>query len=448
MNENPFNGGPFWNGPSGGGGDLEKLMKDLQEMFRGQKDKRGAGGGPSQDSQGPERFDSNGNPVKKKRRGGSAAKGVGLVIAAAAVVFLGMNSYYVLDEENYAVVTTLGSPQAESQAGLHLKIPFVQNVRFVSKGIKGMPIGYDLETGESNEAESVMITRDFNFVNTDFYLEYMVDDPVKYLYASTEPEATLKMLAQSYIRDTVGTCDVDDVITTGKAEIQSAIKEKLTNRMIQEDIGLAVVNITIQDAFPPTTEVMNAFKNVENAKQGKETAINNANKDRNEKIPQAEAECDQIIKSAEAEKEARINEAEGQVARFEQMYQEYSKYPLITKQRMFYETMEELLPSMKVYIVDESGTQKLLPLESFTSSMESGAGTGGAAAGSAGAAAAGGSGAGGGTAARGGSAAAGGSPGADAGSGTDTGTEIGAIGAPGTGSSSARIETGREEAAA
>ncbi len=110
---------------------------------------------------------------------------------------------------------------------------------------------------------------------------------------------------------------------------------------------------------------MNAFKNVENAKQGKETAINNANKDRNEKIPQAEAECDQIIKIAEAEKEARINEANGQVSRFEQMYAEYSKYPLITRQRMFYESMEDLLPGMKVYIVDEDGTQKLLPLDSF-----------------------------------------------------------------------------------
>ena len=140
--------------------------------------------------------------------------------------------------------------------------------------------------------------------------------------------------------------------------------------MIQEDIGLAVVNITIQDAFPPTTEVMNAFKNVENAKQGKETAINNANKDRNEKIPLAEAECDQIIKNAEAQKQARINEAQGQVARFEQMYAEYSKYPLITRQRMFYETMEELMPSLKVYIVDEEGTQKLLPLESFTGSIQ------------------------------------------------------------------------------
>ena len=178
-------------------------------------------------------------------------------------------------------------------------------------------------------------------------------------------ESTLKMLAQSYIRDTVGIYNVDDVITTGKAVIQSEIKEKLTNRMIAEDIGLSVVNLTIQDAFPPTDEVLSAFKNVENAKQGKETAVNNANKDRNEKIPQAEAQCDKILKAAEAEKQARINEAEGQAARFEQMYAEYEKYPLITRQRMFYEAMEEVLPDLKVYVTD-GGTQTLLPLDSFS----------------------------------------------------------------------------------
>ncbi len=313
----------------------------------------------------PERFDSKGNPVRRFR----PFRGIFAGLVVLLLLLAGMNSYYMLDEENYAVVMTLGSAEAVSQAGLHFKIPFIQRVQRVSKGIKGMPIGYSLETQESIDEESVMITKDFNFVNTDFYLEYMVNDPVKYLYASAEPEATLKMLAQSYIRDTVGIYNVDDVITTGKALIQSEIKEKLTNRMIEEDIGLSVVNITIQDAFPPTTEVMNAFKNVENAKQGKETAINNANKDRNEKIPLAEAECDQIIKNAEAEKEARIKEAQGQVSRFEQMYAEYSKYPLITKQRMFYETMEELLPEMRVYLVDESGTQKLLPLDNFLSSV-------------------------------------------------------------------------------
>lgn len=396
MNQNPFGGNPFE--------DILKKIRDLEQQNGANNGQQSTYGNEQQNDNstehspyteqspqnpfeevlekikrrqqkktkrktqdnGPEKFDSNGRPMRKNRN----FKGAGVAFLTLVLVYGVMNCYYMLDEENYAVVTTLGSAKAESQAGLHFKIPFIQRVRKVSKGIKGMAIGYIPETGESVDEESIMITKDFNFVNTDFYLEYMVNDPVKYLYASVQPEATLKMLAQSYIRDTVGIYNVDDVITTGKALIQSEIKEKLTNRMIEEDIGLSVVNITIQDAFPPTTEVMNAFKNVENAKQGKETAINNANKDRNEKIPQAEAECDQIIKNAEAEKESRINEANGQVARFEQMYAEYSKYPLITKQRMFYETMEELLPSMKVYIVDEDGTQKMLPLDSFTQSMQ------------------------------------------------------------------------------
>lgn len=344
---------------------LDEIIRLLRERFRSGQTKRAAGNNDLY-GDGPERFDSNGNPVNKKKLKFPKV-GVGIILLGLIVFFTINDMYYVLDEENYAVVTTLGSARTESQAGLHFKIPVVQNVYFVSKGIKGMAIGYDVDTNYSIDEESIMITRDFNFVNTDFYMEYMVNDPVKYLFAAVDPEATLKMLAQSYIRDTVGIYDVDAVITTGKAAIQSEIKEKLTNRMIQEDIGLSVVNITIQDAFPPTDEVMNAFKNVENAKQGKETAINNANKDRNEKIPLAEAECDKIIKNAEADKQARINEAQGQVSRFEQMYEEYGKYPLITRQRMFYETMEELLPSMKIYIVDEGGTQKLLPLDAFSS---------------------------------------------------------------------------------
>ena len=92
-----------------------------------------------------------------------------------------------------------------------------------------------------------------------------------------------------------------------------------------------LVNVTIQDAEPPTAEIMEAFKNVETAKQGKETAINNANKYRNEKLPTAEAEADKIIKEAEAYKQERINEATGQVARFNAMYEEYIKNPTKTK---------------------------------------------------------------------------------------------------------------------
>ena len=200
-----------------------------------------------------------------------------------------------------------------------------------------------------------MITSDFNFVNVDFYVEYKVSDPVKYLYNSKQPTEILKNIAQSCIRTVVSNYTVDDVITTGKNEIQASIKEMIVEKLEQQDIGLMLVNISMQDAEPPTAEVIEAFKAVETAKQGKETAINNANKYQNEQIPQAKAKADQIIQDAEATKQKRINEATAQVVRFNEMYEEYVKNPLITKQRMFYETMEDVLPGVKLIIDDGSG---------------------------------------------------------------------------------------------
>jgi membrane protease subunit HflK len=213
-----------------------------------------------------------------------------------------------------------------------------------------------------------MITSDFNFVNVDFYVEYRVTDPVKALYASENYEAVLKTIAQSSIRAEIGSYPVDSVITTGKSEIQANIKDKISRHLEQHDIGITLINITIQDAEPPTAEVLEAFMNVESAKQGAETAVNNANKYRNEQIPAAEAEVDKVLKEVESTKEARINEAQGQASRFNEIYNEYKKYPLITKQRMFYEAMEELLPDLKV-IIDgsESGTEKILPIEPLIS---------------------------------------------------------------------------------
>ena len=119
---------------------------------------------------------------------------------------------------------------------------------------------------------------------------------------------------------------------------------------------------------------------MENAKQGKETSINKANQKRNEDIPAARAQVDETLKTAQAQAEERVNEAKGQVARLNELYAEYQKYPLITKQRMFYETMEEILPDMKVIIEKSDGTtQTMLPLESFANLSETektGTGTG------------------------------------------------------------------------
>lgn len=99
----------------------------------------------------------------------------------------------------------------------------------------------------------------------------------------------------------IASYNVDEVLTTGKGEIQSKIKEMILNQMEEQDLGIQLVNITIQDSEPPTEEVMKAFKEVETAKQGKETALNNANKYRNEKLPEAQAQADQIIQDAEAQ---------------------------------------------------------------------------------------------------------------------------------------------------
>ena len=289
-----------------------------------------------------------------------------LVVLAFFVIYLLLGSIYSLKENEYAVITTFGVPKIEEESGIHLKLPYVQRLARVPKTINGFPIGYDATTGESKDSESFMITRDYNFVNVDFYIEYRVTDPVKYLYASESPISILKNLTQSYIRDTIGLYDVDSVITTGKNEIQATIKEKIITRLETEDLGVQLVNITIQDAEPPTTEVIDAFKNVENAKQGKDTSINKANQKRNEDIPAARALADETVKTAQATAKERVNEAKGQTARLNELYTEYQKYPLVTKQRMFYETMEEILPGMKVIIEKSNGTtQTMLPLESF-----------------------------------------------------------------------------------
>ncbi len=279
----------------------------------------------------------------------------GIIFALVLVVFLGLNSFYTINEQENAVVETLGVPEAITSSGLHFKIPFIQQSHIVDMTVKSFSVGYDLNTDETIIEESLMITSDFNFVNVDFYVEYQVTDPVQYLYASQNPEFILKNITQSYIRDTIGLYPVDDVITTGKNQIQAEIKEKIINRMESENIGLQLVNITIQDAEPPTTEVIDAFKNVETAKQEADTIVNNANKYRSEQIPAAEAQADQVLQEAEAQMESRINEANGQASRFNALYEEYALFPLITKERMYYETLEEILPGMRVIIQDESG---------------------------------------------------------------------------------------------
>ncbi len=311
---------------------------------------------------------------KKTMNPAKLGKGIAVVVIVLVLLFLVGGSFYTIREEEQAVVCTLGSPKAVSTPGLHFKIPVIQTVDKVNTTIRGFSIGYS-STGDSDEA--MMITSDYNFIHVDFYAEYRVTDPVKALYASEDPEEILKNIAQNCIRTTIGSYGVDSVLTTGKNEIQSNIKQMILDKLETYDIGIQLVNITIQDAEPPTEEVSAAFKEVETAKQGKETSVNNANKYRNEQIPAAEAEVDRILQEAEAQKQERINEANGQVARFNSLFEEYVKFPEVTKKRMFYEAMEEVLPDLKVVIESSDGNMTtMLPLESFVATDEAAASVG------------------------------------------------------------------------
>ena len=268
-------------------------------------------------------------------------------------------SFYTLSETESAVVTTLGQAAVNNNKGLQFKIPFIQKVTKINTTVRSMEIGY-YETGEGSyrnvENESIMITSDMNFVDIDFYVTYQVTDPLQYMYASDNPELILKNLIQSTIRGTVSAYTVDSALTTGKSDIQQNIKNIVMEELEEQNIGLSLIDISIQDVEPPTEMIKEAFSEVENARQNKESALNEANQYRNEQIPAAEARADKIIQEAEAKKTSRINEANGQVARFNSEYAEYTKYPLITRQRMFYEAMEDILPGVKIIINNDDGT--------------------------------------------------------------------------------------------
>ena len=301
------------------------------------------------------------------------------IVILAVIVILGLSlvstCWYTIDDKQQGVLTTFGKVTSISDAGIHFKLPFgIQHVDKVDVNVyQKIEIGYRTDSYNASsydviETESKMITGDYNIVNVDFYVEYKISDPQKYLYNSYEPDFVLKNLAQSQIRNVIGSATVDDILTIGKAEIQMRVKDLVIEILEVYDIGLTLTDIKIQDSEPPTEDVIEAFKSVESAKQGAQTVINQAKAYENERLPLARSSADKLIQNAEYLKQARINEAIQQVAMFEAMYEEYELNPDITRIRMYYEMLQEALPNVKLYIDTsggESSTQMLLPLESF-----------------------------------------------------------------------------------
>lgn len=303
-------------------------------------------------------------------------KSIGFLVGILGLIIpILTTSVYTVDESENAAVITLGKLTDIKTAGLHFKLPApIQRVKKVQVNrTQRLEIGYNPKNNDYISDEAKMITWDFNIVLIDFFIEWRISNIHHYLFNAENPELILKNVAQAAARSVIASKKVDVVLTSEKEIIQMEIKEELIRKLEAYKIGIFIQDVKIQDAEPPTDEVKTAFKDVETAKQKKETLINDALKYKNSELPKAQSEADKLMRKAESYKESRINEAKGDIAKFNYVYEEYAKNKGVTKTRMYLEVIEEVFPNIPVYIESSNGnTQKLLPLGSFMDSKKGG----------------------------------------------------------------------------
>jgi len=289
-----------------------------------------------------------------------------LFLLVIVLVFL-LTSWYTVSEHEQGMVLTLGRFTGYTDPGLHWKAPWpIQSVEVLPvKKTFAVQFGYRVINGQTKDVpeEAMMLTGDENIVWADAQVEWRISDAKKFVYGSQNPEEILRNAISASIRSVIGTTDLDLAITTGKSEIQNRITDQLLKLMANYDVGIQVLAVKLQDVEPPDA-VKSAFQAVTDAREMKNTKINEAEKYRNEKLPNARGEANALIANAEATKKERVAHAQGDVAKFNAIYGEYVRAKDITQKRLIIETLEQVLPGAQIYIMDNSdgSTVKYLPL--------------------------------------------------------------------------------------
>jgi len=205
-----------------------------------------------------------------------------------------------------------------------------------------------------------MLTGDENIVDVQLFVQYMVQDPVKFLFGAQAPETTLKASAEVALRGVVGEKDIDYTMTTGRIEVQDKVKVNLQKLLNNYNTGLVVTQAGLQEVDAPT-QVREAFHDVVRAWEDRERLIQEAQGVRADVIPKARGQAEQEILEAEAYKAQRVIRAKGDAQRFNNILAEYAKAPKVTQERLYLESVEQFLPATKKYIM-ESGSSGVLPL--------------------------------------------------------------------------------------
>jgi len=292
-----------------------------------------------------------------------------LVLVAAVIIWLGGTSFYTVDQTEYAVLETFGKPDTNLvQPGLRFKLPYpIQNVRKLSRETFSLTFGYEESQDGTTlqEKDAKMITGDENIILADLEVQWQIVDPIAFLYNTEDPVKILMNATSSSLRGVIGSSVVDDALTDGRTRIMNDTRDTLVSLVDAYEIGVAIRNVNLQDVDLPNEQVSDAFKKVASAREERITKINQANRYRNEKINTAEGQKAALISRAEGDKVARIEKARGDVAQFNAIFSEYVTNKTITRDRLIIETLEQILPDVQIYIMQEGGgnTVNYLPLD-------------------------------------------------------------------------------------
>ncbi|MEC7679613.1 MAG: FtsH protease activity modulator HflK [Planctomycetota bacterium] len=304
--------------------------------------------------------------------------GIG-VLFALILLYTGI---YTVQAESQGVVLRFGKYIKTVEPGLRFKIPFgVDHVSIVPvrRQLK-QEFGFATVEGSTNptqysseqSAERSMVTGDLNSATVEWVVQYRVRDPQLYLFKVRDPGLTLRDLSESVMRTVVGDRTVDEVITVGRQEIEVEALSSLQGLVDRYELGLSIAQVQLKNVNPPLP-VQPSFNEVNQAQQEREQMVNVANGEYNKEVPKARGEADQKIQASEGYAVKRINEAQGDIARFNALFTEYSKAPEVTKQRIYIETMQDVLPSLgRKIIIDEEASQ-ILPLLQLSTEAAGGA---------------------------------------------------------------------------
>ncbi|MCX4029862.1 FtsH protease activity modulator HflK [Endozoicomonas sp. SM1973] len=288
---------------------------------------------------------------------------VGLVIWTA---------YYTVPSDSVAVVQRFGQYLKNVPPGLHFKLPMgidkativpvkrqlKQEFGFTTPGANDP---YQSPRPNEEKRETQMVTGDLNAALVEWVVQYRISDPVKFLFEVREPSETLRYVSESVMREVVGDRTVDEVITIGRQEIEIEALTKMQALSTKYVMGISIDQVQLKNINPPQA-VQESFNEVNQAQQEKEKLINEARRDYNKVIPLAEGEKDQRIREADGYRLKRINEAKGDVARFNALLAEYLKAPEVTQRRIYIETMQEIMPSIRSKIIMDEQAKNILPL--------------------------------------------------------------------------------------